>query len=119
MKFKNLSLMLILVFVFMFAAVAFSQAPSATPAAGAAVVNGINNAANKVPSSLPGWLLTGLALLVTELGARGVPTAKPRSWFIVGGAVLGALIVLLQKVQALLVNVGTVFNNVNPPSSTP
>jgi hypothetical protein len=115
MKFKNWSVLFLICFFFG-VAVTYAQSPSATPAAGAAAITAVNNAASKVPSSLPAWLIAALSFLLTELAARGVPTAKPQSWFLVIEGVLGAVVAFLQKVQALLVSIGTAFNNVSNPN---
>ena len=99
---------------------AFAQSsppPSASPAlVGQAAISTVNNATSKVPASVPTGLIVALSFVITELAARGIPTTKPQSWFLFAEALIGAVVAFLQKVQGLLVNIGTAFNNTSSPS---
>jgi hypothetical protein len=85
------------------AVVVFAQtapAPVAQPLA--PVVQVAQSVDTKMPMSIPGWLLGTLSFLITEVLARAIPTAKPRSWLIAIAAIFAALGSILTKGSALL-----------------
>ncbi len=99
------------------AQVATPPASSPLPLAGA--VTAVSKTTNAVPSSVPSPILMLLGLLASsEVVMRAVPTKKALSWFLGIAALLSGVILLLQKVQALMQVIGnSLQNTTSPPSS--
>jgi hypothetical protein len=89
-----------------------SPAVQASPAS-PAVVTDIQNVVNKIPSSLPAWILAALAIL-GELCMRFFPTKDPKSLFIVAGNVCGLLGSGFMKISQLL---DSVVQNLSSPTA--
>jgi hypothetical protein len=58
-----------------------------------------------------------LAFVVSELAMHGLPTSKPLSWFLFLEAMVGAVVLFLQKVQGLLTTLGSALQNTTPPAA--
>lgn len=67
-------------------------------------VDVLKKAEQSLPVSLPTAALTILGVL-SEIGMRVWPTAKPKSWFLVLSSVFGILGSIFSKVSGLLDNV--------------
>lgn len=64
-------------------------------------VGTIQEAEKKIPVEIPAWLL-GSLIFAIELGARAVPTSKPKSLLLLLSQGLSALGSILTKLSALL-----------------
>lgn len=117
MKFSKAILFLLIGFcaVSLFALLTHAQSPSPSAALQTAT-NAVSNVAGKIPSAIPASLLALLGLLGSELVAHAIPTTKPVSWFLGIGALMGAVIGLLQKVQNLCVTLGNSLQNISSGS---
>src|SRR3954469_326228 len=71
-------------------------APPITPQP--AILTSISHGVDKIPSSIPTWLLAVLAFLV-ELAMRAWPTLKPRSIFTLAAQLMGVLGAGLLKIS--------------------
>lgn len=108
---------LILVMFFLMTLTVLAQTPTPTPTAlpGQSVVTAVNSATSALPSALPSGLLMVLAFVISELGMHGIPTSKPLSWFLFLEAIVGAVVLFLQKVQGLLTTLGSALQNTTTP----
>lgn len=75
-------------------------APSMSPMP-APVVQSVSSVVDKIPSSMPAWVLAIVAFLV-ELAMRFWPTIQPRSVFIMVGQLFGVIGLGFQKISSLL-----------------
>lgn len=64
-------------------------------------VQAINNFGDKIPASLPLWLVSGLGVLL-EILARRIPTAQPMSIFIMVSAIFKGISNIFMKISGLL-----------------
>jgi hypothetical protein len=92
-------------------------APSGSPLPLAGAVTAVGSATAWLPGSIPSGVLIIIGFIVTELAAHGIPTSKPVSWFLGLNAVVGAVIMLLQKCQTLLTTLGNSLQNTTGQSS--
>lgn len=109
--------------VFLFSVFAVAQvtspAPASSPLPLSGAVTAVTNTANKVPSNIPsGVLMLITFLLSTEVGMRIIPTQKAYSWAIALAALLGAVILLLQKAQNLCTTMGQSLQNISSPPAS-
>jgi hypothetical protein len=88
--------------VFSLLAIAFfafhSIAQDATPVPAVAA---IQSATNAIPESFPIWVGVVLSWLLSEVVMRKWPTAKPKSWFLVGKSMANAMANLFLKIEKL------------------
>jgi hypothetical protein len=68
---------------------------------GQKIVEGLQAAEKKIPAAIPAWLL-GSIIFAIELGARAVPTAKPKSLLLLISTALSVLGSMLTKLSSLL-----------------
>lgn len=114
------SLLTLVAFLAVPISIAIAQAPAGSPApavspAGGAVISAVDKATSALPSSIPAWALGVIAFLFSEAAARGIPTQKPVSWFLFLEAIVGSLIMFLQKFQNVLNDLGSSFQNISKP----
>jgi len=67
-----------------------------------AVVQVLKEADSKIPAALPNWLLIISPFLVSEVGMRLIPTAKPKSWFLALAAGLSIIGSIFVKISGLI-----------------
>ncbi len=86
--------------VFSFWAIAFfcfqALAQEATPVP---AVQAVHNLTNAIPENFPIWIGVVLSWILSEVVMRKWPTAKPKSWFLVGKAMANALAGLFLKIE--------------------
>lgn len=116
---KKVFFSLVFVFSISGAAQVATPPPVSSPAPLAGAVTAVGKATNAVPSSVPSPILMLLGLLASsEVVMRAVPTKKALSWFLAIGALISAVILLLQKVQVLMTTIGNSLQNTSPPTSS-
>ncbi len=79
----------------------FAQIPSPSPEVGAAAIGTLSGAVDKIPLSVPAWLLGVIAFLV-EISMRFFPTVQPRSLFLLGAKAFELLGLGFTKISGLL-----------------
>lgn len=88
--------------------------PSPVPSVSGGVLVSLGHVNSIIPSSLSGWVL-GLIAFVVELLMRIVPTAQPRSLFILVANFFNLIGSIFTKISVLL---DSVVQNLSPPSSS-
>lgn len=107
---------LLIALVCIFPVALMAQVASPTPTPTPAVVDTLTQIANKIPGSLPVWVVLILGF-VFDLVARKWPTKNPTSLLIVISAVLKGVITILGKADKLLNDViGQNSQNKTPPA---
>jgi hypothetical protein len=104
--------------LFLFPVGLLAQVVAQSPLPLNGAVGAVNSATSWLPASVSATVLMVLGFIVTEAAAHGIPTAKPISWFLGLSAVLGSVVLFLQKLQSLCNTLGNSLQNSNS-SSTP
>lgn len=73
----------------------------AVPSKGEAAVSSLKSAVDKIPTSVPGWMIAVMAFLI-EVSMRLWPTVKPRSVFILAGQACSLIAAGFNKISSLL-----------------
>ena len=106
---KNLPWMLLSFFPVNVWAQSPTPMASASPAA---VVAAIDKAAGIIPDSIPMMWMAIIAFVISEIVMRVFPTAKPKSWALLGAGIFGSLEKLFGKLKKLLESIGSNLQNI-------